>query len=227
MSRKDRAYERAAVYIVLFVVLTVLVRCVDVRGIGADGSNVGLSHLNGFFFFITRSHPILYVLTQLLAYAAAVVAASFVIIAVGLKFRRRTIRPDRGILCLIPTYALMFPFYYVFRVFTVNNAPALLAEQNHPVASYPSIATMICCTVFGTAMIEWHRLFQDQKELLEKLETAGLVIIVLSVVLRLLSGLSWFTDILAAILISLFLTNFYQAISLPDTPRRTGQSARP
>ena len=56
MNRKQQAYRNAGIYMGAFFLLLLLLR-LDVRAIGADGTNVGLSHLNGAVHFITRSHP--------------------------------------------------------------------------------------------------------------------------------------------------------------------------
>lgn len=75
MNRKQQAYRNAGIYMGAFFLLLLLLR-LDVRAIGADGTNVGLSHLNGAVHFITRSHPWIYAFTQLLGWVALVVAAS-------------------------------------------------------------------------------------------------------------------------------------------------------
>ena len=47
---KHRCLFPAAVCGSLSIILIVLVRCVDVAPIGAEATNIGLSHLNGFVF---------------------------------------------------------------------------------------------------------------------------------------------------------------------------------
>ena len=119
MNRKQQAYRNAGIYMGAFFLLLLLLR-LDVRAIGADGTNVGLSHLNGAVHFITRSHPWVYAFTQLLGWVALVVAASFVLLAVGVLIKKRTLRSLRGIACLFPVYALMIPFAF-FWVFTFSS----------------------------------------------------------------------------------------------------------
>lgn len=213
MNRKQQAYRNAGIYMGAFFLLLLLLR-LDVRAIGADGTNVGLSHLNGAVHFITRSHPWIYAFTQLLGWVALVVAASFIFLAVGVLIKKRTLRSLRGIACLFPVYALMIPFAFFFNVFTVNCGPAFFRGETHPSNSFPSMTTVFCLVVFGTAMMEWHRLFREYKKLLAKLETAGLVLIGLSLVVRILAGMNWFTDILAAVLLSLSLINLYKGLCI-------------
>lgn len=87
MNRKQQAYRNAGIYMGAFFLLLLLLR-LDVRAIGADGTNVGLSHLNGAVHFITRSHPWIYAFTQLLGWVALVVAASFILLAVGVLIKK-------------------------------------------------------------------------------------------------------------------------------------------
>ena len=47
---KHKRLFPAAVCGSLSIILIVLVRCVDVAPIGAEATNIGLSHLNGFVF---------------------------------------------------------------------------------------------------------------------------------------------------------------------------------
>ena len=147
MNRKQQAYRNAGIYMGAFFLLLLLLR-LDVRAIGADGTNVGLSHLNGAVHFITRSHPWIYAFTQLLGWVALVVAASFVLLAVGVLIKKRTLRSLRGIACLFPVYALMIPFAFFFNVFTVNCGPAFFRGETHPSNSFPSMTT-----VFGNELV--------------------------------------------------------------------------
>lgn len=214
MNRKQKAYRNAGIWMAAFFVLMILVLHVDVRGIGADGMNVGLSHLNGAVHFITRSHPYIYAFTEVIRWIAVLVALSFTLLAVWVLIKKRTLRSVRGIACLIPTYAMMLPFWFFLNVFTVNCGPALLLGESHPSNSFPSMTTVFCLVVFGTALIEWHRLFRDQKALLEKLDMAGMVLIGITLLVRLLAGMNWFTDLLAAVFLSLSLINLYKGLCI-------------
>lgn len=214
MNRKQRAYLNAGIFFGAFVLLTILVLKVDVRPIGADGTNVGLSHLNGFFHFITRSHPYIYVVTELIKWIAIAVMASFIFLGVGVLIKNRTLKSIRGIACLFPIYAAMIPFYFIFNVFTVNCGPALFLGENHPSNSFPSLTTMFCLVVFSTAMLEWHKLFRNHKELLAKLDKVMLGLMGATLLIRLIAGMNWFTDLFAAILITLSLLNLYKGLCI-------------
>ncbi len=214
MNRKQRAYLNAGIYFAAFVLLLVLLLKVDVRAIGADGTNVGLSHLNEAIHFVTRSHPYIYLVTEAIKWVAVAVMLSFILLAIGVLIKNRTLRSIRGILCLFPVYALMFPFYFFFNVLTVNCGPALFLGQNHPSNSFPSLSTMFCLVVFGTAMREWHKLFRNNEKIRANLEKGALILMAASLLIRLLAGMNWFTDLLAACLISLSLIQLYNGLCI-------------
>ena len=214
MNRKQRAYLKSGIYFGAFVLLLVLLLKVDVRAIGADGTNVGLSHLNEAIHFVTRSHPYIYVVTEAIKWIAVAVMASFILLAIGVLIKNRTLRSIRGILCLFPVYALMIPFYFIFNVLTVNCGPALFLGQNHPSNSFPSLSTMFCLVVFGTAMREWHKLFRHNEKLRSNLEKGALILMAASLLIRLLAGMNWLTDLLAACLISLSLIQLYNGLCI-------------
>ena len=234
MSRKERAYRTAGVYAIAFLLLTILLRHVDVNNIGADGTNIGLSHFNGAIHNLIGVHVFLYYVTSLMCLFALVAAAYFVIVAVAQIIGRRSLfKVDRGIWGLFVVYLIMICVYLFFEIMAVNYRPTLMPGYMHPERSYPSSHMLLCGVVFSTGMIEWKRLFRSRPELLEKLNKASLGILLIVSVGGLLSGVVWFTDILASILVSISLMNLYRGISLvprdaedSDERRRRMKSAR-
>ena len=80
-------------------------------------------------------------------------------------------------------------------------------------ASFPSSHTLLIFVIIATAIIEANRYFSDKKTLKTVLTVIGILYIIVSVVLRLLSGVHWLTDIIASLLISASITFFYYAVS--------------
>ena len=95
MNRKQQAYRNAGIYMGAFFLLLLLLR-LDVRAIGADGTNVGLSHLNGAVHFITRSHPWIYALRSCWAGWRWWWAASFILLAVGVLIKKKNLAVAAG-----------------------------------------------------------------------------------------------------------------------------------
>ena len=76
-------------------------------------------------------------------------------------------------------------------------------------ASYPSSHAMIVICIMATAMIEFRKLFADKKALRMALNTVSTAIILTTVIGRFLSGVHWFTDIIAGVLLSSALVMLY------------------
>ena len=76
-------------------------------------------------------------------------------------------------------------------------------------ASYPSSHTMLVICIMGTAIMQFRRLLPEKKGLRIFLDGAAVLLIVVTVVGRLLSGVHWFTDILAGVLLSSALVMLY------------------
>jgi undecaprenyl-diphosphatase len=68
---------------------------------------------------------------------------------------------------------------------------------------------MIIICIMATAMIEFRKLFADKKALRAVLNTVSAAIILITVIGRLLSGVHWFTDIIAGVLLSSALVMLY------------------
>ena len=65
MKKKGmRCLECGCMLMVLFVVWTVLIQCVDVQAIGPQSTEVGFSELNSWFHTLTGVHMIFYVITD-------------------------------------------------------------------------------------------------------------------------------------------------------------------
>ncbi|MBQ7679331.1 MAG: phosphoesterase PA-phosphatase, partial [Butyrivibrio sp.] len=85
----------------LFLLLILLVRTVDVAAIGPEGTSIGLSHLNRAVHEAFVYRPFWYALTEYLWYVALLVAAGFAGMGLLQLIRRRSLRKvDRPILAL-------------------------------------------------------------------------------------------------------------------------------
>ena len=89
----------------------------------------------------------------------------------------------------------------------VNYRPIILHTELE--ASYPSSHTMLVICIMGTAIMQFRRLLPEKKGLRIFLDGAAVLLIVVTVVGRLLSGVHWFTDILAGVLLSSALVMLY------------------
>lgn len=183
----------------LFLVLTVLVLTVDVRPVGPEGSAIGLAALNGGVFALLGESGLWYEITELLGYIALGTMAFFAGMgALQLISRKSLRRVDRDILLLGLCYGVMLGLYILFELVVINCRPVLVEGVLE--ASFPSSHTMLVVTVLGSAAVWAGR--HCGGGLRKVVQGICLSIALLTAVGRLLSGMHWFTDILAGLLLA-------------------------
>lgn len=191
----------AAVLFLLFTGFTVLVSAVDVQPIGPEGSEVGLAALNQWCFEHLGVHPIWYEITEVLGIIALTVAAGFGLSGLVQLIRRKSLRKvDFQILLLGAFYGITAAVYVFFECAAINYRPVLL--DNALEASYPSSHTLLVLCIMGTAVPEFRRRTASRKRLRTVLETLSYLMMAVTVIGRLLSGVHWFTDIAGGVLLS-------------------------
>lgn len=196
-----------AISFVLFAVLTVLVKTVDVRAVGPMGSEIGLSEINTYFRDLIGVNMKLYDVTELLGYLAIAVAVYFAGFGVGQLAKRKSIKAvDPDIIVLGGFFAVVICAYVFFEIVVINYRPIITEGKLE--ASFPSSHTMLSFCVFGGAI---HQLLNriSNKALRVVSVSVCVVLIAATVVGRLLSGVHWFTDIIAGAALSVSLLLFY------------------
>ena len=204
----------------LVMLLIVLVRFVDVRPIGPEGTSIGLSRLNGFFFRLSGVNILWYHITDWLGVAAILVAFLFAMAGfVQLIKRRSILKVDREILAIGGLYIVVIGLYVLFEIVIVNYRPIIMPDGTHPEASFPSSHTMLVCVIMGSAIMLIGK-YLKEKPLCRVLRGFYSAIIGITVIGRLIAGVHWFTDIVGGILISIFLLSLFSEV-LKRTRRNT------
>ena len=184
------------------VLLIILVRFVDVRPIGLEGTSIGLSYLNQFVFDRFGVNMLWYEITDWLGVAAVLTAFLFAAAgAVQLIKRRSLLKVDRAILALGGLYIIVIGLYVLFEIMVVNCRPVIMPGSTGPEASFPSSHTRLVCVIMGSAMMLIDG-YIGVKTLQSLLRIICAVIIGVTVIGRSIAGVHWFTDILGGILIS-------------------------
>ena len=204
----------------LVMILIVLVRFVDVRPIGPEGTSIGLSRLNGFFFRLSGVNILWYHITDWLGVAAILVAFLFAMAGfVQLIKRRSILKVDHEILALGGLYIVVIGLYVLFEIVIVNYRPIIMPDGIHPEASFPSSHTMLVCVIMGSAIMLIGK-YVKEKQLCRVLRGICAAIIGMTVIGRLIAGVHWFTDIVGGVLISIFLLSLFSEV-LKRTRRNT------
>lgn len=210
MKRENkRLFLVAASALVAFVLWTVLVRVVDVQQIGPEGSVVGFAAFNAFVHGITGVHMGLYELTDLLSVIPLAIIGGFGFLGLVQWIKRKSFaKVDYSILVLGGFYILVLAIFALFEVVVINYRPVLIEGKLE--ASYPSSTTMLVMCVLPTAVMQLRGRIQN------RVLNHGVSFVLgafmgFMVVVRLISGVHWITDIIGGALLSTGLVVLYAA----------------
>lgn len=221
IDKKDVKFNflKTGVLYGIFLFFTLLVKVFDVSTyLYNNDMKIGFSNLNkNFNHKITYSSALsdksefLLKFSDALAYLAIAVMAVFAVIGLlQLIFRKSFKKVDYQIYSLAIVYVLLFAFYGLFEVLIVNYRP-IMVEGIYE-ASYPSSHTMLSIVAFCTAIPEGIRLFGKNNQIKLAISIVLPVLTGLAIILRMLCGYHWFTDILGGILLSIALIETYYSL---------------
>ncbi len=193
-----------------FIIFTILVKVIDVQALGAQGSLIGFASLNLSVNQLLGTNHFCYLITQLFGIIAIMAAALFAVMGfVQLIKRRSLLKVDHEILMAGIVYAVVIILYVLFEKLAINYRPLVLEDGLE--ASYPSTHTMLILTILGTALPLAGKYISNPKAALA-VKLICIIIMWLTVVCRLLSGVHWFTDIVGGVLISLCLISLFKSL---------------
>ncbi|GKH35032.1 phosphatase PAP2 family protein [Muricomes sp. OA1] len=192
----------------IFILFTVMVKTVDVQPVGPDRSKVGLASVNQCVFKFFGVNLLWYDITDWLGVFAIVFALGFAVLGLFQLIKRKSIQKvDCRILLLGVFYVMVIAVYLFFEVVVVNDRPIILSESLE--ASFPSSHVMFVNCIMATAMLQFHYYLRERKAWLWMSDIVSVLIITATVIGRLISGVHWFTDIVAGILLSSVLIALY------------------
>jgi len=192
----------AGLFLILFAVLILLVKKVNVAAIGPEGTSIGLSDMNKSFHEMTGENHTLYKISEYLGYAALALVGVFGLVGlVQLISRRSLLKVDHEILALGGLYVVVLGLYFVFEKIVINYRPVIMEGDAHVEASFPSSHTMLAIVVLGSTLMVISKYVKNDG-LRVGLEMLCIISIVLLVLGRLLCGVHWLTDIIGGVLIS-------------------------
>lgn len=202
MNKKRRNILISTILILLAIVFTILVKVVDVKTIGVNESKIGFATLNQFVFKTVGVNMTWYNITDWLGIIPILMAMIYAFIGVIQLIKRKSIfKVDKELIILGLFYIIVIFIYIFFEKMIVNYRPILM--NGFLEASYPSSHTLITICLCGSSIIINNKLFNNRTTKITNILST--IIIVVTVVGRLISGVHWFTDIIGGILISIAL----------------------
>ncbi len=211
-------FALSALCLILFAVLIIALKTVDLGIAGESRTEVGFSSLNGAFFSLIGDRSDLwYTVSELLGYLAIATAGGFALLGLIQLIQRKSLaKVDKDIYLIAAVYAVLAAVYVIFEVLVINYRPYLIDGELE--ASFPSSHTMLALTILLTAA---HQFLTRIKCSAARITTAALATLVAlaSVAARVLSGLHWLTDIVGGVLISLAIVFAYLGVYEIVTPK--------
>lgn len=197
-------------FLAVFAVWTLLLRFVDVKEIGPQGSAVGFATLNGYIHGLTGSNMSLYTLTDWLGLVPVAVCAGFAVLGIVQWIKRKSVRAvDYSILVLGGFYIVVMALYILFEMVVINYRPILI--EGFLEVSYPSSTTMLVLCVMPTAIMQADS--RIKSKVFRNIVVGTIIIFTAFMVIgRLVSGVHWFTDIVGGILLSAGLVMMYRSV---------------
>lgn len=209
MNNKKRNFFISTILILLAVVFTILVKVVDVKQVGVNGTSIGFATLNQFVFKTTGVNMIWYHITDWLGLVPIFMAMAYAVLGLVQLIKRKSLfKVDKEIKILGLFYVVVISIYILFEKVIVNYRPILM--NGFLEASYPSSHTLMTICLCGSSIIVNKKLFNNK--IAKLMNMLSLVIVMITVIGRLLSGVHWFTDIFGGILISISLLITFHSI---------------
>ena len=205
----------------VFLLWTILIKCVDVQAAGPNGTKIGFAAFNVWFHQLTGVHMTIYTITDWLGLVPIFICLCFGGVGFAQLIRRqRLLRVDPDLLLLGVYYVLVIFCYLIFEMIPINYRPIPIDGRME--ASYPSSTTLLVLGVMPTLKFQADRRSGNP----QVRKAAALFVIVFSafmVVGRLISGVHWATDIVASLLLSTGLFLLYRSAVLfaDGTKRKT------
>ncbi len=200
------------IFIVAFVIWTLLLQEVDVQPLGVNGTNIGFATFNCWFHKLTGVHMEIYHITDWLGLVPIFICMIFGCVGfVQMIKRRGLLKVDCDIIILGLYYMIVIVGYLVFEMVPINYRPILI--EGFLEASYPSSTTLLVLCVMPTLIEQMNRRSENAavKRIIKVLVICFSIFMVLG---RLLSGVHWFTDIVGSIVLGAGLFCIYKAVVL-------------
>lgn len=197
--------------VLLSIIYTILVKCVDTSIIGPNGSVVGFSSLNSFVFNLTGNNMTLYKITEILGIIPILIALMYAVIGLIQVIDRKSLKVDKELIALGILYIIVILIYVFFEKCIINYRPVLIDGILE--ASYPSSHTLLSICICGSALLINKYLFNNKK-IYKYINIVSIISMVLIVLGRLLSGVHWASDIIGSIIISITLLKMLETYYL-------------
>ena len=201
-----------SIFIVVFVIWTLLIQKVDVQPLGVKGTDIGFATINCWFHKLTGVHMGIYHITDWLGLVPIFICMIFGCIGfIQLIKRRSILKVDCDIIILGVYYIIVIGGYFIFEMVPINYRPILIGGLLE--ASYPSSTTLLVLCVMPTLIEQTNRRLENAtvKRIIKVFVICFSIFMVSG---RVVSGVHWLTDIVGSLMLSAGLFCIYKAAVL-------------
>ena len=152
MSKKKKLLIEMCIFLLIVsIIYTLLIKVVDVKGIAADGSNVGFAAINTFFKDIFKYNKTWYEISNVLGFIAILIAALYALLGCYQLVQVKKIsKVDKRLIALGAFYVVFAILYVVFDKVALNYRPVMIDGEVE--ASFPSTHTMLAMCICGSSL---------------------------------------------------------------------------
>lgn len=210
--KKKKELILGVILLVVFIIWTGLIQYVDVKPIGANNTDIGFSSLNIYFHQMTGVHMTLYTITDWLGLIPIFICVVFGGLGLVQLIKRKSLfKVDKDLILLGIYYFIVIMGYLIFEMIPINYRPILIDGRLE--ASYPSSTTLLVLSVMPTLLLQVKR--RSTHIVFTKLVSVVTILFSLfMVIVRLIAGVHWLTDIIGALILSAGLYYVYKALVL-------------
>jgi len=186
--------------LIAFTVWTLLVMFMDVKPLGVDNTNIGLSTFNLWVFNSLGTNMIFYVVTDWLGLVPIAICICFGVVGLVELIKRKSLfKVDKDIILLGIYYVFVIFLYLLFEMIVINYRPILI--DGYKESSYPSSTTLLVLSVMPTLSFETNRRLKNKWVRLA-INLFSVSFSLFMVIGRLISGVHWISDIIGSIILS-------------------------
>ena len=206
--------------LLVLVLFTLAIMCIDLKetyvtenGVADEGTEkveIGLASVNIPMAKLIGYSAVWYRVSDICGYISLAIAASFAIVGIYQWIRRRNIfKVDTEVLALGIFFVIVILIYFFFTKVSINVRPVIVDPEEWPEPSFPSSHTLLAiCVVMGSLRV-LPGLFGEKKLACRIVSITGLVMMAVAIISRFLSGIHWFTDIIASFIFSALLMSLF------------------
>ena len=195
----NKNLKKGFCFICLFVIWTLMVLMIDVKSVGVNGTNIGLSTLNVAFHQMIGFNERLYIVTDWLGLIPVLICMFFGFVGLIQWIKRKNLfQVDFDILILGIYYFLVIASYVLFEMILINYRPILIDGRME--VSYPSSTTLLVLSVMLSLYEQVNRRIKHLKY--RKIMSVFIFCFTLFMILgRIISGVHWISDIIGSLFI--------------------------